>query len=490
MRRHRSQSRALLLALAGVGVLACPAAAQDGGPGPAVRLERAVVEGDLASAEKALSDLWDADRDKAKEMAWTLLTRGAEDQRPIASASFAAHASAEEIQQVVGALNQNRFQDARVLLARSLGDRSGAEAIDAAMQLAQDRDALVRAAAYRSLADLGHVPSVELYVRKMQAPPSETLRYRGDDGDIEQMAMYGAFKALTGQRPLSNGEAIQWVKNNRRRLGQLKPPKPSDPATDWVYGHVSSTRGRAGQGGDAATLETPSFKVIFDMGTRVKPNMADQEFDLSELSKNLESCAEAATRAAEPIFGKANLPPIRLTLATEQTIAKSGGPSRGYAGFASGNKIVVRFDNWPVLKATLTHEYVHIIHQSHYEDQPRWLAEGIAESLFKSAQRTSWPGADAQSVARLGDELNRGLVSEVLKWDVSGSTNEDPNLYARAHAVVDYLRFGPFPAADARLAELMGRLSRSEHPRRAIEALYGPLHELDAGIRAWVRGEG
>ncbi|MEZ6242838.1 MAG: hypothetical protein R3B57_07315 [Phycisphaerales bacterium] len=462
----------VVLALAAGRVMA-----QEGGADKARALEQAVMSKNLRGVERALDDLWNSDREKAREMAWTLLTQGPEDQRPIALASFVTHASVEELSQLANADALRREEGARVMLVRALGTRPGAETIAEARKFLRDSSRLVRAAAVEALADLGDVGSIALYYRKMTSVPSQVVNWKDDDAQIEQMAMYGAVSALTDLRPEHASEVQLWIKEHAKDIDSFTPPPPPEERTgEWTYW-------------DNDTLSTPSFEVQFELGNTADAGAMQGRSGWEEISKGLEQSAAAARRAAEPIFGKIHLPPVRLVLANDQTISKFGGPSRGYAGFASGNKIVMRFENWGAAQRTLVHEYVHIIHSAYQTDQPRWLSEGLAESLSKSPTSSAWAGIGASRAASLGEALNKGLVSETLRWDRSGSSNEPPELYAQGHAVVDYLRFGPFTAPEARLRDLMARISKGQRPQQAIETLYGPVRDLDEGIRRWIQGD-
>ncbi len=478
MNATTSIRRSLAALVCAAALMIAPSApAQDAGAERAKALEQAATAGDLVGVDRSLDALWVADRERAREMAWTLLTRGGEDQRPIALASFTTHATGDELVQLAGAGELRRAEGSRVLLVRALGTRAGSETVAQARKLLRDRSALVRAAAVQALTDLGDVGSLVLFSRKLRDVPSRVVGWGGDDGDIEQMAMYGAVNALTDLQPAHSSEVQLWVNEHKREFDSITPPPPPEARADeWAYDERTRR------------LSTPSFDVQFELGDLADAGAMQGRSGWGEVAEGLEQSAAAARDAAQPLFGTIHLPPIRLVLANQQTISKFGGPSRGYGGFASGNKIVMRFENWNAVKRTLVHEYVHIIHQAHHEGQPRWLSEGLAESLSKSPQRSGWAGAGEGGARHVSEALGKGLVTETLKWDSSGSSNEPPELYAQGHAVVDYLRFGPFPAPEARLRDLMARVARSQRPQQAVEALYGPLPTLDEGIRRWIMG--
>ncbi len=433
-------------------------------------VERAIVSGDWVGAERSLDLLWEADRERAREAGWQLVTSEAVAHRPLGLEAFRRHGTADELASAARALDAQRFADERRWLVRAIGAGAGDDAVSRARAFLSDRDPYVRAGAAWALADLGDVSSVAEYARRLRSVPAGVQSWPDDDDAAEQMALYGAVRTLTGLRPRTSREVLDWVREHREVLGGLRPPEPLSPE-EWPR--------------EEDALQTPSLRVEFDLREAAPP--AEGPGGEGEFLVGLERSVEAARAAAEPIFGRVHLPVIRLVFADDQTIGKFGGTSRGYYGFARGNKIAMRLTEWQAVRTVLVHEYVHIIHDAVSERQPRWLSEGLAESLTRSARSSAWASALAPGRATHFAEMASGGLSGVVRWESSGSSGEDPGLYARAHIAVDYLRFGGFGAEGARLALLVSRISRGERPAAALEQVYGgTLAELDEGLAAWV----
>lgn len=464
-----------------IGFLWCAALAPDvlaqGAASPdtgalASGLERAVVSGDWTGAERTLDLLWEADRERAREASWLLVTSETVAHRPLGLASFKEHGTAEVLAAAAGALDAQRFPDERRWLVRAIGGAGGEGSVGRARAFLSDRDGYVRASAAWALADLGDVASVAEYARRLGIAPLSVETWPDDDRSVEQMAMYGAVQTLTGLRPRSSREVLDWVREHWEGLVELAPPAPVvrlDPFRegDWLL--------------------TPSLRVEFDVGDAAAPEGGPGREE--EFLEGLEQSVARARAAAEPIFGRVHLPMVRLVFADDRTIAKFGGQSRGYYGFSRGNKIAMRLGEWRVVRSVLAHEYIHVIHDAQSEDQPRWLSEGLAESLTRSATASAWADPLLPGRAAVFEAVGRSGVSGLMGWESSGSSGEDPMLYARAHLMVDYLRFGGFAAPDARLMLLISRISRGERPASAVEQVYGrPLRELDAGLAAWIAG--
>jgi len=450
------------------------AALGQGGPAPeAAGLEAAVIAGDGRGAAAMLEGLWASDRELAREASWRLISSETVAHRPLGLEAMRAHATADELAAVAAALDGQRYPEERRWLVRAIGRSTDENAQELAAGFVTDRDPYVRASAVSALADLGDVASVASYARRLKSVPLGVQSWSSDDDGAEQMAMYGAVLSLTGLRPRTSRDVLDWVREQGDAIAQASPAEAPDPATAWSQ--------------EGEYLLTPSLRVEFDMRDTAGPEGGPS--DQSEFVVGLERSVGAAKLAAEPIFGRVHMPVVRLVFADDQTIGKFGGTSRGYYGFARGNKIAMRLTDWGTVRTVLTHEYIHLIHSAQGEDQPRWLSEGLAESLTRSARATAWAAPLAPGRDELFGLLAREGLSGVARWESSGSSGEDPNLYAKAHAAVDYLRFGGFGAEDARLAMLVGRIGRGERPERALEQVYGrPMGDLDRGLAAWLGG--
>lgn len=116
------------------------------------------------------------------------------------------------------------------------------------------------------------------------------------------------------------------------------------------------------------------------------------------------------------------------------------------------------------MASVLAHEYVHIIHSANYEDQPRWMAEGLAESLSKSRGESMLALAPVGQRGPVLARARAGPATRVTAWRTGGNSGEAPELYRDAYALVDFLRFGQFSTPNARLHGLTGRLPAAKRP--------------------------
>ncbi|MDI1288453.1 MAG: hypothetical protein PSX37_00690, partial [bacterium] len=87
----------------------------------------------------------------------------------------------------------------------------------------------------------------------------------------------------------------------------------------------------------------------------------------------------------------------------------------------------------------------------------------------------------------LDDALEKGVFSELLGWKGPASSGDRENrLYAMAHLAVDFHRFGPHPAPEARLHHFIARIGTHESERSALEKLYGGrVKDLDRKLAEW-----
>jgi len=141
----------------------------------------------------------------------------------------------------------------------------------------------------------------------------------------------------------------------------------------------------------------------------------------------------------------------------------------------------------PVVASVLAHEYVHIIHSANYEDQPRWMAEGLAESLSKSRGESMLALAPIGQRGPVLARARAGPATRVTARRTGGNSGEDTELYRDAYSLVDFLRFGQFSTPNARLHGLTGRLPRGETADRAFQGAFGlSVKELDRLLPAWL----
>jgi hypothetical protein len=430
--------------------------------------EQAWKQADHEALRAALTDAWSADPEWARERCYQAVLHGSGPQRAVALHLLAEHADPKSLAQAAAALPDDRFPDERRILIRAIGPRL--EDLKRIDRFVDSQDALTAAAAIRSLADAGQPAAVDLFISRLPDAPASQGNWEGDDDDILAMAMHGALAGLTGCRFDDCADARRWWKTTGRKAGDEAPSLP--PA--------ALRRGET-------YYPTPSFDVYFRIGGVTEPP-ADGPLEWKKLASVIEQCADNARSAAEPILGRVHMPPIRLILCDETEFAAHAGISfRG--GVAKGNEMIVRAADPVYLRPTFTHEYVHIIHGAHAEKQPRWLQEGLAESLTYSRSKCRWdaPGMHAAGLAPL---VRRGAFTELANWTGgAASGDQEGPMYALAHLAVDYLRYGDHPAPQTQLTMLMGVLSRGTSDTEALAEVYGmTAAELDGRLAAWISG--
>lgn len=437
-------------------------------------LDAAWRDKDQHRVQRLLEHAWALDREWARDATFGLVRGKDAGLQPVGLAVFARRASAQELIAAAEALRGPEGVDARRMLVRRLGAHRSKEVrepvVRAIRGFLRDSEPVVRAAAAQALADLGDEANLDLIAGLLQEPPAQRNRQDGDNQSIVNMAMYGAVRTLAGLRPRQAREVADYLRGARERRAE-----PFDESAAPVEGRRAGDR----------YLESPSFDVYYRIG---RGGEAPESGYLAwkSLVPLAEEAAKLASEACEPIFGPSHMPIIRLYIADEQQYMALGGRSN-LGGTASGNQIVVRTMPARQFRGVLAHEYVHIIHAANYKDQPRWISEGLAESLTRSARASQWT-PERVAAANIEREVRQGAVSNAMQW-VSGASGDsrEGERYALSHVVVDFLRFGGFAAPEERLAMLMGRLSRREAPGRSVEELYGgTARQLDQRLLEWL----
>lgn len=470
----------MLLALLVIGSAACAGLGQvdEGLPGTArearAALDAAWRTGDQRRIQRLLEHAWTLEREWARDATYALVEGKDAGLRPVGLAVFARRATAPELIAAAEALRGPESVDARRMLVRRLGAHRSREVrepvVRAIRGFLRDSEPMVRAAAALALADLGDEANLDLIAGLLQEPPAHRNRQDSDNQSIVNMAMYGAARTLAGLRPRQSRDVADYLRGPRERRAE-----PFDEGAAPVEGRRAGDR----------YFEAPSFDVYYRIG-RGGESPESGHLAWKSLVPLAEEAAQLAMEACEPIFGPTHMPIIRLYIADEQQYMALGGRSN-LGGTASGNQIVVRTMPARQLRGVLAHEYVHIIHSANHKDQPRWISEGLAESLTRSTRASQWT-PERVAAANIEREVRQGAVSNAMQW-VSGASGDsrEGERYALSHLVVDYLRFGGFAAPDERLAMLMGRLSRREPPARAVEELYGgTARQLDQRLLEWL----
>jgi hypothetical protein len=459
-------------------------------------LDEAWRKGDQWGVSEGLSKGWDVSPHWGRETALKVIETGAPGFRPVAAAVLADRADVDTLVAATQHLDERKFPDERRLFVRRLGKASKEEHDKAAREAGLfllDKDHGVKMAAVGSIADLGDVSLLEPVLARLGEVPSQREHPQENDQGLVDTAVYGALRTLAGLRPVRSSEVGEWWRSggvplenkDEQRPDDSKEGKGENPDDDSGAAKPLAEIKEGRRGGRLYYL-TPSFDLYYRIGTSEEAPTG--ELSVRAWSRSAERSVKRAVDAAEPILGRMHLPVVRLYLADERNFPPLGGRSN-FGGHASGNEVVLRLDRVQALSSNLVHEYVHVMHLASYQDQPRWMAEGLAESLTRSGDKTTWSGARVTHQG-LDKEVDKGAFTQSVQWDAGGSgDNREAIRYALSYLCIDYLRFGGFAAPSERLAFLMGRLERHETPARALEQLYGvSVKELDERVKAWVRG--
>lgn len=433
-------------------------------------------------AERTLEDGFKTSPDDALALARSLIETGNDFARPLGAAYFAKHATTMELAALVAKLPRGGFPDERRLLVRALGDRAKGKdttqpVIDAASTFVDDADLCVAAAAILSLADTRDPDAIGFFIHRLADIPANAGNPIGGDRGILARAAAGALDSLTDERFRSASDAKAWWKKRAGKKDGAAPRAPADKAPS----DKKDTPAETGTYGGQTYYVTDRFNIFYRIG-RDSDAPADGDLSLMTLAPILDKSAEAADKSLMPVVGRAHVPVLRLYLCDAQQFnAKAGMAS--FAGVTQGNEIVLKAVVPRSMPVTLWHEYIHAIHDSTFDNQPRWLSEGLAMSYTLSAKGAMKRDASDPEIREI---ITRGGFSEMLNWNSGGSGDaKETARYATAHLCIDYLRFAVDRGVpDTRLAFVMGRLSRRQGARQAIESVYGiTVKELDQGLR-------
>ncbi|MFZ4575876.1 MAG: HEAT repeat domain-containing protein [Phycisphaerales bacterium] len=458
-------------AFALAGLLASSALAQqEEAPRPPALelLERAWKAKDSAGMAAALDEAWKADPGSAKKRTLQVLASESEFFRPAAMGALARHADSKTLAGVIRSTDRRAVGERR-WLTYALADRPKEEALEVLTGLLRDSDVLVRAAAVTALAHFGDAEALRAAAHLLREHPAWKPDSSGDDQHALQMALFGAFEHVTHKRPPT-------AKAAKEALAATAASKEPAPAADPEGKPERFTlRGKS-------FVELRRFNLTFDLG----PDARVSEERVSVFEKQIIPVAEQMSEASKGVFGPILPASVRLVIADQQRFSAYAGNSFR-PGVSQGNQVVLRDMNPEQTRAVLAHEYVHVLQQAAFPKQPRWLQEGIAESLSQSKKTTSWNLA-AVRAARLEADLTNGVFGSVLNWDSAASSGDrETRLYRLSHLAIDSLRFGDYGDADLRLFLLMSRIGEGETPETALQSLYdADPTELDARLRRWV----
>lgn len=492
---------ALIVALFGASAAAQPASrptpspkptgAPATGPGLAAdiskRLDDAVRSGNDRELVQALEAALSADAKVGADRAEAVLRQGTLAQRAVTCAVLARRADVATLARLVATLPGSKFSEDRRWLLMGLA-RRGASAGDggrnAATALLNDQDLLVRASATHAIAELRATKALSTFIERLPRPPTTEDSWDVDRSQsLVDIAQQGAVTTLLGLRSPAPADAARFWRDNLERITKLRPGEAFVPEGDIPQGMSS-------KGGSERVTSSDRFDIFWRLADTDKALETSEGGSPTRVANAMDDAAGVALRNVEGVLGRLHMPIIRLYFADDRSIGGLGGSSRGAYGFARGNRIVLRLTSLAAAEAVMIHEYIHILHQAVWTDQPRWLAEGFAESFSRGPRAPDYGPGRRQP----NDELRRwlggqGLATRIVQWNTSMSSDGQPEQYAAAHVLIDYLRFSGFVEPEARLFFLMGAMHRKQNAPRVIEDLYGQsLSTIDTQIVAWLRG--
>lgn len=169
------------------------------------------------------------------------------------------------------------------------------------------------------------------------------------------------------------------------------------------------------------------------------------------------------------------------------------GHAAGFAGTTERGPLLVMGGNGYVLEDSpdlrlQTHELAHYLSRFVLLRQPRWLAEGLAQYLETAHIK---PSTQEVVLGRasgwdLGYVREHGWldISELWAWDQKGlqSQSEQQWHYASSWLWVHYL----FNIHPERMEDFQLRLARAEDPKKAWEASFKGVKDLQGELRTYV----
>jgi hypothetical protein len=307
----------------------------------------------------------------------------------------------------------------------------------------------------------------------MRTAPAAKDNWGIKEADRLMSAMFGAAYSLTSLRADLGRDYEQWLTLH---------------AQDPEAAKTLAARSIADESGTPRAIKFGSDLFFthprFDLTTRFAPS-TNAQLD-PDLPAALEAAALTAQTNAATVLGKVHMAPIRLYIADQRGFA-SLASNTYMGGQAEVNRIILRLGETHEMRQVMTHEYVHILHAATHERQPRWLSEGFAESIAAGTRPEPWT-TDSIRILNLDRAVAEGVFTRLIGWSDSASNDaREGENYRLAHVAVDFLRYGPFPAADTRLALLMASYSQGRNDRDVFATWYGmDAKALDLALRAWL----
>lgn len=433
-------------------------------------LERAWSRGDTKAMAVSLDAAWEADAEWARKRTLQILASNQELFRPSALAALAEHAEAKVLIDAIRTADKQRAVGERRWLTYALGSRAKEETGEALVALLKDQDVLVRAAAATALAGYEDPRVLDSVLPLMREHPAWKPAASEDDQHVLQMALYGGFELLTGERPGTPQEA-------KRLLADALADSPrgkKEPREENERVRLN-VRGKE-------YLKLDRFNLLYDLGPRAEIS----EARLRQLEKEVLPATDRMVKAGRSYFGPIVPAAVRFIIADKQRFSSYAGNSFR-PGVSQGNQIVLREMDPETMRTVVAHEYIHVLQQAAFPKQPRWLVEGMAESLSLSTDGTVWTSAQLR-VAGIDKEIEKGVFGPLMNWDGSASSgDQESRLYKMAHVAIDSLRFGGYGDPDVRLFLLMSRIGEGENPPAVFRSIYGEdARGMDAKLRAWL----
>lgn len=434
------------------------------------KIEQAWGVQDYAAGMQLMDELWQIDRATASQMSRTLLGSGSSLQSVIGLEQIARNAPTPGLLDAVAGLNPRLQRNEISILVRALGSREIEEPVATLRPFLDSRDVYVRQAALYALGDLGSPGDIALFVDELRNAPIVRDDFGQDDDDRIMNTLFGVAYKLTGYRGVDARDYAQWL-----AVYQADPKQAEEVARLSIAD--AQNRPLSVQFSSDTFLTFDGYDLAFRLQD-ANPSQMDPSIPRAFTS------AIARTRAAAaPVLGVVYPAPFRVYVADDTGFASLAGNTY-MGGQSEVNKVFLRHESLNRMDPTFAHEYVHVLHQAMYENQPRWLAEGLAESISTSTQRWS-----SHRLVTLGIDqaANDGVFSRLLSWGSISSDARESENYRLSHLAVDFLRFGPYPAGETRLHLLMASISQGRGERQALADFYADPGTLDDQVRAWLQ---
>lgn len=435
------------------------------------QIEQAWMQGDLDEGTRLLDQMWDLERATAANMSRTLLASRDSIQSVVGLDQIARHATAPTLLDVIAGLNPRSQRGEIALLVRALGSRDIEEPGTTLAPFLNASDPYVEQAALYALAEVGSPGDLALFVDDMRNAPIAMDDVGQDDDDRLMLARFGAAYKLTGYRGIDGRDYAQWL-----QAYQADPKQAEQLARQSVTD--AQNRPLSVQYGS----DTFNTYNGFDYTTRIRSayiSGADPN-----TPQRFGATMQRINQAASMVLGGVQPAPFRVYVADYDAFA-SLASNTYMEGQSSINKVYIRLQAIREMDAVFAHEYVHVLHQAMYEDQPRWLSEGLADSV--AFPGTRWSLAQLSHVADAAQVVEAGVFTRLLSWAHGASSDRRENQnYDLSYMAVDFLRFGPYPAGDTRLNLVMSAISQGRGERQALAQYYADVLTLDAQLRDWL----